>query len=119
MRGTHQTSSSDKRRNAEPLALLALGLVLLAWSGIGARDRVTWVLEVFPIFIAVPLLLVSARRFPLTALAYRLIFVHALVLMLGGHYTYVKVPLGFWMQDLFGFSRNHYDRSEERRVGKE
>jgi putative membrane protein len=69
-----------------------------------------WILEVFPIFLAVPVLLATARRFPLTPLAYRLIFVHSLILMLGGHYSYAKVPLGFWMQDLFGFSRNHYDR---------
>jgi putative membrane protein len=65
---------------------------------------------VAPIFIAVPLLAATARRFPLTQLAYRLIFIHALILMLGGHYTYANVPLGFWMETLFGFTRNHYDR---------
>jgi len=97
-------------RSREPAALLVVGFVLLVWSGIRPFDQTTWILEVFPIFVAVPLLLATARRFPLTALAYRLIFVHALVLMLGGHYSYAKVPLGFWMQDLFGFSRNHYDR---------
>jgi len=97
-------------RSREPAALLAVGFVLLVWSGIRPFDQTTWILEVFPIFVAVPLLLATARRFPLTALAYRLIFVHALILMLGGHYSYAKVPLGFWMQDLFGFSRNHYDR---------
>ena len=87
-----------------------LRAALLAWSGINPADRTTWILEVFPIFIAVPLLLATARRFPLTPLAYRLIFVHALILMLGGHYTYAQVPLGFWMQRVFGFTRNHYDR---------
>jgi putative membrane protein len=87
----------------EALALLVIGAVLLAWSGIAPADRTTWVLEVFPIFIAVPVLLATARRFPLTPLAYRLIFVHALILMLGGHYTYAQVPLGFWMQRAFGF----------------
>ncbi|HTI44121.1 MAG TPA: DUF2238 domain-containing protein [Vicinamibacterales bacterium] len=97
-------------RSREPAALLVVGFVLLVWSGIRPFDQTTWILEVFPIFVAVPLLLATARRFPLTALAYRLIFVHALILMLGGHYSYAKVPLGFWMQDLFGFSRNHYDR---------
>ena len=97
-------------RSREPAALLAVGFVLLVWSGIRPFDQTTWILEVFPIFVAVPLLLATARRFPLTALAYRLIFAHALILMLGGHYSYAKVPLGFWMQDLFGFSRNHYDR---------
>ena len=97
-------------RSREPVALLIVGSVLLAWSAIDPFDRTTWILEVFPIFIAVPVLLATARRFPLTPLAYRLIFVHALILMVGGHYSYAKVPLGFWMQDLFGFSRNHYDR---------
>jgi len=97
-------------RLREPVALLAVGAPLLVWSGIDPADRTTWVLEVFPIFIAVPLLLATARGFPLTPLAYRLIFAHALILMLGGHYTYAQVPLGFWMQRVFGFSRNHYDR---------
>ena len=67
-------------------------------------------MEVFPIFLAVPVLLATYRRFPLTRLLYTLIFIHACILMLGGHYTYARVPLGFWMQDLFHFSRNHYDR---------
>ena len=94
----------------EPIVLLVVGTALLVWSGVAPADRTTWMLEVFPIFIAVPLLMATFRRFPLTPLVYRLIFVHALVLMLGGHYTYAKVPLGFWMQEIFGFSRNHYDR---------
>ncbi len=67
-------------------------------------------LEVFPIFIAVPILIVTARRFPLTPLVYRLIFVHALILMVGGHYTYAKVPLGFWMEHVLHLTRNNYDR---------
>ena len=97
-------------KSSEPVALLAAGAVLLVWSGLNPADRTTWILEVFPIFIAVPLLLATAKRFPLTPLAYRLIFVHALILMLGGHYTYAQVPLGFWMERVFGFTRNHYDR---------
>jgi len=95
---------------SEALALVLLGAVALIISGINPADRTTWWLEVFPIFIAVPILLATARRFPLTPLAYRLIFLHALILMVGGHYTYAKVPLGFWMEQLFGFTRNHYDR---------
>jgi putative membrane protein len=97
-------------KTREPVVLLVVGAVLLVWSGIGPSDRTTWILEVFPIFLAVPLLVVTAQRFPLTPLAYRLIFVHALILMLGGHYTYAHVPLGFWLQDLFDFARNPYDR---------
>jgi putative membrane protein len=95
---------------SEALALILLGAIALIISGINPADRTTWWLEVFPIFIAVPILLATARRFPLTPLAYRLIFVHALILMVGGHYTYAKVPLGFWMEQVFGFTRNNYDR---------
>ena len=94
----------------EAMVLLGVGAVLLVWSGLGPYDRTTWILEVAPILIAVPVLLATARRFPLTPLAYRLIFVHACILMLGGHYTYARVPAGFWVQELFGFARNHYDR---------
>ena len=101
-------AASDRRR--EPTVLLGLLLLLLALSAIGAHDLFTWVLEVAPILIGVPVLVATARRFPLTPLAYRLIFVHALILMVGGHYTYAKVPLGFWMEQWFGFTRNHYDR---------
>ncbi len=94
----------------EPLVLLIVGAALLVLSGIGPHDRTTWWLEVGPVLIAAPVLILTARRFPLTPLAYRLIFVHALILMLGGHYTYAEVPLGFWIQRVFGFARNHYDR---------
>jgi putative membrane protein len=94
----------------EPALLLAIAIVCLVVSRIGAHEPGTWLLEVAPIFIAVPILVATARRFPLTPLAYRLLFVHALILMLGGHYTYAKVPLGFWMQDALHLARNHYDR---------
>jgi putative membrane protein len=93
-----------------PLALLVLVLLGLAWSGIAPHDRLTWWLEVLPVLIAVPLLLLTARNFPLTPLAYTLVAVHALILMYGGHYTYALTPLGAWMQEAFGFARNHYDR---------
>jgi len=93
-----------------PLALLIIVALGLAWSGIGPYDRLTWVLEVVPVLIAVPLLVWTARSFPLTPLAYVLIAVHALILMYGGHYTYALTPLGDWMREVFGFSRNHYDR---------
>lgn len=93
-------------------ALLLLGLTLLALvvSGIGPHDRTTWWLEVFPVVLGVPLLIATRRRFPLTPLLYVLLFVHGLILMLGGHYTYARVPPGFWVQDLLDLSRNHYDR---------
>jgi putative membrane protein len=62
------------------------------------------------VLVAAPILLATGRRFPLTPLVYRLIAIHALILILGGAYTYARVPLGFWVQDAFGFARNHYDR---------
>ena len=92
------------------IALLVAVLAVLIWSGIAPHDRLTWWLEVFPILIALPILLATYARFPLTDLLYALIALHALVLILGGAYTYAHVPLGFWMQDWFGFHRNHYDR---------
>lgn len=94
----------------EPGILLIVTLICLAVSRIGAAEPGTWVLEVFPIFIAIPILVATAKRFPLTPLAYRLLCVHALILMIGGHYTYAKVPLGFWVQDALHLARNHYDR---------
>ena len=92
------------------LALLLATLLCLAISRVGALEPGTWVLEVAPIVIALPVLVATARRFPLTPLVYALLFVHALILMVGGHYTYAKVPLGFWVQDALHLGRNHYDR---------
>jgi putative membrane protein len=94
----------------EPLILLGLTAAILIWSGIGPYDRTTWWLEVAPVLAVAPILIFTWRRFPLTPLLYRLIFLHAVILMVGGHYTYARVPLGFWMQDLLDLSRNHYDR---------
>ena len=94
-----------------PLALLILVLVFWAWSGIEPHDtRLTWVLETFPFMVALPIMLLTYRRFPLTSLTYTLIAIHAMILMLGGHYSYAKVPLGFWMEDWFGWTRNNYDK---------
>ncbi len=94
----------------EPRVLLVVGAIALAVSGVAPHDRLTWLLEVAPILIAVPVLIATARRFPLTPLAYRLTFLHALILMLGGHYTYAEVPLGDWAADALGLARNPYDR---------
>jgi putative membrane protein len=91
-------------------ALLAGVLAVLVWSGWAPRDRLTWVLEVFPAVVAVPILLATRRRFPLTMLVYGLIAVHATILMVGGRYTYAEVPLFNWIRDHFHLARNHYDR---------
>ncbi len=92
------------------LALYSAALiVLLALSGYKPHDLPTWAMEVAPVVIVLVILWVSHKRFPLTPLLYALIFVHAAVLMLGGHYTYARVPLGDWMQSAFGLARNPYD----------
>jgi putative membrane protein len=92
------------------LALTLVWLAGLAVSGWQPFDRATWVMEVAPALIALPLLWVTAGRFPLNRLALALIAVHGLVLMLGGAYTYARVPIGFAAQDLLGLARNPYDR---------
>ena len=94
------------------LKAVALGAVFAALvvSGIHPYDRATWFMEVAPVLIAAPLLVATHRRYPLTPLLYALICVHALVLILGGAYTYARVPAGFWLQDLLGLERNPYDR---------
>lgn len=91
------------------LFLLAVSAILVI-SCILTRDRGTWILEVFPVFIGVPILVLTFSRFPFTRLVYFFLVIHVLILAVGGIYTYAEVPLGFWMQDLFGFTRNHYDR---------
>lgn len=90
--------------------LVALTLMALTASGIAPYDRLTWGMETLPVMLGLPLLLATRRRFPLTPLVYRLLFVHGLILMLGGHYTYARVPVGLWVQDAFDLARNHYDR---------
>ena len=99
-----------RRPSAYELVLLGSMVVLLVWSGIDPHDRFTWWLEVAPIFLGVPALILLYPRLRLTPLVYTLIWIHCGILMLGGHYTYAQVPLGFWMEQWLGFSRNHYDR---------
>jgi putative membrane protein len=90
--------------------LLVLFILALLWSVIRPLELFTWFLEVFPALIGAALMIATRRRFPLTPLVTILLFLHALILIVGGHYTYAQVPLGFWMRDAFGFARNHYDR---------
>jgi putative membrane protein len=84
--------------------------VALAWSAVNPIDFMTWLLEVLPALIGFILLAMTRRRFPLTALAYGLILVHCVILMVGGHYTYAKVPLFDWFRAWFDFQRNNYDK---------
>ena len=85
-------------------------ILLLALSGLRPYDRATWLLEVAPVLIVLPLLWYTRSRFPLTRLLYACIFVHAIVLMVGGAYTYARVPLGFAIQDALDLQRNPYDK---------
>ena len=94
----------------EPLVLLAATGLALIWSGIEPVERGTWWLEVAPVLVGAPLLVATFSSFRLSPLLYRLLFLHAVILIVGGHYTYARVPIGFWAQDLLDLSRNHYDR---------
>jgi putative membrane protein len=102
---TGRTNSSR-----EPLVLLALVGLVLIWSGIRPFDRATWWMEVAPVLIGAPILVATFSRFRLSPLLYRLLFLHAVILMVGGHYTYARVPIGDWVQAWLDLSRNHYDR---------
>lgn len=94
--------------------LLTVGALILAlilvYTGVSANDKMTWLMEVTPVIIVVPLLLATATRYPLTPLLYTLIFFHAIILMVGGMYTYAKVPIGFEVQEWLDLSRNPYDK---------
>jgi len=90
--------------------LVFLVLTVMAWSGWQPKDVLTWFLEVAPVLVGLPLLVQTFRRFPLTSLAYALLAIHAVILMVGGHYTYAEMPLFNWLRDTFELSRNHYDR---------
>ncbi len=92
------------------LAAASLLIIILLISAIDPYDYPTWFMEVAPIFIVLPVMAATYKRFPLTTLLYSLIFIHALILIAGGHYTYARVPLGFWMQDVLGTMRNPYDK---------
>ncbi len=91
------------------LLLVCFALVFV-WSAIHPHDYFIWFLEVFPVIIALPLLIVIYAKFPLTNLVYGLILLHAIILMVGGHYTYAEMPLFSWLRDYYGLDRNYYDR---------
>jgi len=102
---------ADTAPRREPLVLLIVVVTVFVALGIAPEaDRLTWFLENVPVVIGVPILVWTSRSFPLTPLTYRLIAVHAVILMVGGYYTYAAVPLGNWASDAFNLGRNHYDR---------
>jgi putative membrane protein len=101
------TGPSGKRLH---LALLLIGIAILAWSAWKPHDYFTWILEVFPAIIAGVVLTALYPRFRFTSLVYVLILIHAAILMIGGHYTYAEMPLFSWLRDAFHLARNYYDR---------
>jgi len=90
--------------------LLSIVVLVLIWSGVAPHDRFTWFLEVAPVLIGLPIVILTAKRFPLTSLVCTLLAIHACILMVGGKYTYAEVPLGYWVNTITGWTRNNYDR---------
>jgi putative membrane protein len=101
---------AGSRPSAYEILLLITVILVLVWSGISPHDRFTWLLEVFPVLLGIPAVVYVYPRFRFTPLVTGLIAIHAVILMVGGKYTYAEVPFGFWMARTFHFTRNHYDR---------
>lgn len=95
---------------AKILVWVTIFLSVLAWSAIEPADRLTWWMEVIPALVGFGILVMTRQRFPLTGLVYMLILIHAVILMVGGHYTYAEVPIGDWLSELNGGGRNNYDK---------
>ncbi len=98
-----------KNQHIIPLLCLAVTGILFIWSGIGPYDRITWWMEVAPVLIALPIMACTYKKFRLTNLLYILIMIHAVILMVGGHYTYARVPAFDWIRDITGGTRNSFD----------
>lgn len=105
--GTKEIWKSDMRIVWVLISVWAVALVI-SWGN--PKDQLTWWLEAVPVIVAAPVLVFTYTRFALPRYVYAWIFLHGLVLIIGAHYTYAEVPFGFWLQDLCGFSRNHFDR---------
>lgn len=98
-------------KNKYHLFLLIAVLLVWIWSGIDVKDTyLTWFLETVPFLIVLPILIFTYKRFPLSNLTYTLIAIHSILLMIGGHYSYAKVPIMAWFDNLFGITRNNYDK---------
>ena len=103
-------TAAAQHRRIEPFILCITATAVLVASGIAPHDRLTWELEISWVAVGIPILILTYRRFPLTPLLYRLLFIHAVILIIGGYYTYARVPFGFWAGELFHWTRNNYDR---------
>jgi putative membrane protein len=90
--------------------ILLVFTVVLIWSGINPKDYFTWFLEVVPAIIGIVVLAFSYKKFKFSKLIYVLILIHAIILMIGGHYTYAEVPFFDWLKEVFELSRNNYDK---------
>ena len=96
--------------NYKTILWLAVFFIVLGWSAWQPHDYPTWWLETLPALVGLLILVFTRKRFPLTGLAYWLILIHAVILMVGGHYTYAEVPIGDWVREAIGGSRNNYDK---------
>ncbi len=96
--------------NIKILVWLVVFFSVLVWSAIEPADRLTWWMEVIPALVGLVIMVFTRHRFPLTELVYSLILIHAIILMVGGHFTYAEVPVGDWLRDLTGGDRNNYDK---------
>ena len=102
-------NTESKLPNYLKVLLFAL-IAVFIWSGIEPKDRFTWWLEIFPVIIALAIIIPTFKRFPLTPLLYCLLWGHCVILLVGGHYTYAEVPLFNYIRDIFEQSRNNYDK---------
>lgn len=102
--------NKSMKKEQYQLVLLGIFIAVLAWSAYRPHDYFTWILEVFPAIIGAGVLIATRKRFEFTNLVYTLILIHAVILMIGGHYTYALMPLFSWLRDAFDLSRNYYDR---------
>lgn len=101
----------NKLSQIVPIGLLVAVVLCMVWSYVGFEDTfITWLLEAVPVFIFLPMLIYGYKTFKFPNWIYATFALHMVVLLVGAHYSYAKVPLGFWMEDWFGFTRNNYDK---------
>lgn len=105
-----QLIMNKNRMNKTKILFFFLSIGVLLWSGWFPKDRLTWCLEVFPSAIGLPILFHINKKYGVSTALFIIFCLHTVVLSIGGRYTYAEVPFGFWVQDVFHFSRNHYDR---------